>query len=214
MKKVHTLLALLFVAVLIIGFPSTGPARQQSIIADAEGLIGAGATFPAPLYLRWIQEFARKPDGFSVFYDAVGSGDGIRRFMDQTVDFGASDAAMNDEQISTVGRGVKLIPATAGIIGLAYNLPGVDALRLSRAVYVDIFLGQIQSWDDPADSNPKSGCTAAPLDHRDDYAQRCFRYHLGLYQPPQYDQRTLAVKRARGWQKGRLAGQFHVQPLQ
>jgi len=156
MKKGNPLFCLLLFTVLVVGVPSTGPARQQPINADTADLIGAGATFPAPLYQRWIKEFSRTPDAFSIFYDAVGSGDGIRRFMAESVDFGASDAAMNDEQISSVERGVKLIPATAGIIALAYHLPGIDNLRLSREVYSDIFLGNIQSWDNPRiqDLNP------------------------------------------------------------
>jgi phosphate transport system substrate-binding protein len=149
MKKGNTLLCILLLTVLLVGMPSSGTAMRQTINAETADLVGVGATFPAPLYQRWIKEFTRKPDAFSIFYDAVGSGDGIRRFMAESVDFGASDAAMSDEQISRVGRGVKLIPATAGIIALAYHLPGIDNLRLSRDVYSDIFLGNIQSWDDP-----------------------------------------------------------------
>ncbi|WP_419661754.1 PstS2: phosphate-binding protein PstS [Desulfosarcina variabilis str. Montpellier] len=148
MKKGNPLFCLLLFTVLVVGVPSTGPARQQPINADTADLIGAGATFPAPLYQRWIKAFSRTSNAFTVFYDAGGSGDGIRRFMAESVDFGASDAAMSDEQISRVGRGVKLIPATAGIIALAYNLPGIEKLRLSREVYSEIFLGNIRSWDD------------------------------------------------------------------
>ena len=140
------ILVLLFMAVV---FPSAGLTATSTITAETADLVGAGATFPAPLYQRWVREFAGTPQAFSVFYDAVGSGDGIKRFIAEDVDFGASDAAMSDDQIARVVRGVKLIPATAGIIALAYNLPGIDALRLSRDVYVDIFLGKIRSWDDP-----------------------------------------------------------------
>ena len=149
MKKGNTLFCIFLLTVMVVGMPSSGPAMKQTINAETADLVGAGATFPAPLYQRWIKEFTRTPDAFSIFYDAVGSGDGIRRFMTGSVDFGASDAAMSDEQMSSVGRGVKLIPATAGIIALAYHLPDVESLRLSRDVYSDIFLGNIQSWDDP-----------------------------------------------------------------
>ncbi|BBO82171.1 phosphate-binding protein [Desulfosarcina ovata subsp. sediminis] len=149
-RRSNPLLFVLLLTVLtIIGTPPTGLAAQPAITAETADLVGAGATFPAPLYQRWIREFARASDAFTIFYDAIGSGDGIDRFMAEKVDFGASDAAMRDEQIARVARGVKLIPATAGIIALAYHLPGSGALRLSREVYSDIFLGKIRSWDDP-----------------------------------------------------------------
>ena len=82
-------------------------------------------------------------------YDAVGSGEGTRQFMAGTVDFGASDAAMRDDQMAAVARGVQLLPAVAGSIVLAYNLDGLGGdLKLTRDVYVDIFLGKIKTWDD------------------------------------------------------------------
>lgn len=77
-------------------------------------------------------------------------GEGVTRFIAEAVDFGGSDSAMSDEQIAKVPRGVHLIPATAGMVVLAYNLPGVEGEpRLPRDVYVDIFLGKIWRWDDP-----------------------------------------------------------------
>jgi phosphate transport system substrate-binding protein len=92
----------------------------------------------------------------------VGSGEGIRRFLGnkladgEAVDFGASDAAMKDEEIAKAAHGVILLPATAGGVVLAYNLPGVPNLKLTRAAYSGIFLGAITSWNDPriAASNP------------------------------------------------------------
>jgi len=113
-------------------------------------LQGAGATFPAPLYRKWIDIYTRMNPNVAIDYQAVGSGEGIKRFLAGVVDFGASDAAMSDEQISQAKAGVKLIPATAGIVVLAYNLPDVKgALKLSREVYADIFLGKIRVWNDP-----------------------------------------------------------------
>ncbi len=97
---------------------------------------GAGATFPAPIYKCWIEHYGKAHKQVSVAYDPVGSGDGIKKFMNLGVDFGASDAAMNDEQMAEVKRGVKLIPGAAGIVVLAYNVKGLNgSLRLSRAVY-------------------------------------------------------------------------------
>jgi phosphate transport system substrate-binding protein len=111
---------------------------------------GAGATFPAPLYAKWIHNYSTIAPDLEISYAAVGSGEGVRRFTTGEVDFGASDAAMSDAEIKMVDRGVKLIPATAGIIVLAYNLPGLNGdLKLSRSVYLDIFMGKIKHWKDP-----------------------------------------------------------------
>lgn len=122
------------------------PAKAQTPIT----LQGAGATFPAPLYQRWFQEFTKTNPAIRVNYQPVGSGAGIKQFTEGLVQFGASDAAMTDEQIAQVKSGVVLLPMTAGSIVLAYNLPGVDVLKLSRAAYVDVFLGKITKWSDPA----------------------------------------------------------------
>ena len=113
-------------------------------------IVGAGATFPYPLYKVWLQDFNQAHKEVEISYDSVGSGEGIKRFLKQEVDFGASDAAMTDEEMGRVERQVKLIPATAGLVVLAYNLKGVNGvLKLPRAVYVAIFTGDIKKWDDP-----------------------------------------------------------------
>ncbi len=113
-------------------------------------IMGAGATFPYPLYKVWLQEYNQAHQELDISYDPVGSGEGIRRFLKQEVDFGASDAAMSDEEMAKVERKVTLIPATAGIVVLAYNLKGLNGtLKLPREVYVAIFAGDIKKWDDP-----------------------------------------------------------------
>ncbi|MBE8967917.1 phosphate ABC transporter substrate-binding protein PstS [Nostocales cyanobacterium LEGE 12452] len=113
-------------------------------------LSGAGATFPAPLYDTWFTDLNKKYPNLQVDYASVGSGSGVEQFIKGTVDFGASDVAMKDEEIQKVpaDRGVILLPVTAGSIVLAYNLPDVPELKLPRAVYADILLGKIKSWDD------------------------------------------------------------------
>ena len=123
---------------------------------QAQQLSGAGATFPAPLYQRWSAEYHKINPGVQVNYQSVGSGAGVKNFIQGVVDFGASDAAMTDEEMSKVPRGTVLIPATAGSVVLAYNLPGVEGLKLSREALADIFLGKITKWNDPviAESNP------------------------------------------------------------
>src|SRR5262249_28219888 len=141
------LLALSSPAPAAFSLASPLPARSDDPIT----LQGAGATFPAPLYQRWFQEYTKEHPEVRVNYQPVGSGAGIKQFTDGLVNFGASDAAMTDEQISQVKDGAVLLPMTAGSIVLTYNLPGVtDEIRLSREAYSGIFLGKVTSWNDPA----------------------------------------------------------------
>jgi phosphate transport system substrate-binding protein len=113
-------------------------------------LQGAGATFPAPLYQKWIEVYTKAHPDVAIRYDVVGSGEGVKRFLAHSVDFGASDSALSDEEIGKVPAGATLVPVTAGILALAYNLPGVEGpLKLSRDVYIDLFLGKIRHWNDP-----------------------------------------------------------------
>ncbi|MGY6278081.1 phosphate ABC transporter substrate-binding protein PstS [Methylomonas sp. MgM2] len=119
--------------------------------AQTDGLIlrGGGATFPAPLYQRWITTFMERQPSLQIGYKETGSGDGIRDFLTETLDFAGSDAALNDEQMAQVKRGAVLVPATAGIIVLAYHIENLNGpLRLPRDVYEDIFAGNITRWND------------------------------------------------------------------
>ena len=119
-------------------------------------LYGAGASFPGPLYQSWFKDINQKYPNLRVNYQSVGSSAGVRQFTAGTVDFGASDVAMKDEEIAKVDRGVLLLPMTGGSVVFAYNLPGVEDLKLSREVYTDIFLGKITKWNNPkiAAANP------------------------------------------------------------
>jgi phosphate transport system substrate-binding protein len=125
--------------------------------AAATQLQGAGATFPAPLYQRWIAEYTKNNPDVQINYQGIGSGAGIKQFTQNLVSFGASDAAMTDKEIAAVKQGVVLIPATAGSVVLAYNLPGVDNLKLSREAYAGIFLGKVTKWSDPAIAKTNEG---------------------------------------------------------
>jgi phosphate transport system substrate-binding protein len=116
----------------------------------AQQLSGAGATFPAPLYQRWAVEYNKQVPAIKVNYQSVGSGAGVKNFLQGVVDFGASDAAMTDEEMAKAPRGAVLVPATAGSVVLAYNLEGVPNLKLTRAAMAGIFLGTIKKWNDPA----------------------------------------------------------------
>jgi phosphate transport system substrate-binding protein len=165
MNRIKLLFFTITVSVIICSTTSfTLAADRGKVTASNADIVGSGATFPNPLYQRWIKEFTKIHPEFTIFYDSVGSGEGTKRFMAQTVDFGASDSAMTDEQIAQVKQGVQLVPMTAGSIVLAYNLPNIpEGLRLSREVYTDIFLGTITSWDDKRIQQLNPHCTLPKL---------------------------------------------------
>jgi phosphate transport system substrate-binding protein len=120
-------------------------------------LTGAGATFPNPIYAKWFDVYARQT-GVKINYQSIGSGGGIRQFTEGTVDFGASDGPMTDEQITAVNGNVLHIPTVLGADVVTYNLPalGQTHLKLDGATIADIFLGKITRWNNPrlAQLNP------------------------------------------------------------
>lgn len=141
----------------LLGTTLVGCSSKSNNSADATvKLTGSGASFPFPLYDRWFKEYSRSHEGVRIDYQAKGSGAGIKDFTSGTVDFGASDAAMTDDEIAAVAAGVQLLPLTAGEVVLAYNLPGINELKLSRQAYSGIFLGTVTKWNDPliAEANP------------------------------------------------------------
>ena len=133
-----------FVFALVLGSLTSSVPAQEAV-----RLTGSGATFPFPIYAAWFKAFGTANKDVTVDYQGKGSGAGVRDFINRTVDFAASDAAMTDEEISKVPGGAVLLPMTGGEIVLAYNLPGnPKGLKLPRDVYVDIFLGKITKWSD------------------------------------------------------------------
>ena len=135
------------------------------------GLNGAGATFPEPLYQKWFQEYKDKT-GIAINYQAIGSGGGIKNITTKAVDFGASDAPMNDAEMKAAPS-ILHVPTVAGAVCVAYNVAGVPAhLHLSGDVIAKIFLGQIKTWNDPAIAalNPGAALPATPIStaHRSD----------------------------------------------
>ncbi len=140
-------------------------------------LNGAGASFPAAIYQRWFQDLASQ--GAQVNYQSVGSGAGVRQFLAATVDFGASDVPMKDDEKAQVSRGVVQIPMTAGAIAVAYNNPGCE-LRLSQTQLADIFFGKIRNFSEV-------GCAAKPIKvvHRSDGSGTTanFTAHLAAISP-------------------------------
>src|SRR5499426_1322170 len=131
---------------------------------DRVRLTGSGASFPFPLYSAWFKSFSNTNKGISVDYQAKGSGAGIQDFINRTVDFAASDAAMTDEEIAKVPGGVQLVPLTGGEIALAYNVAGVKGLKLPRDVYAGIFLGKVTKWSDPKLKAANPGMNIPDLD--------------------------------------------------
>ncbi|MBU3665039.1 MAG: phosphate ABC transporter substrate-binding protein PstS [Chthoniobacterales bacterium] len=158
-------------------------------MVNGQQLSGAGATFPAPLYQRWAVEYNKQVPSIQVNYQSVGSGAGVKNFLQGVVDFGASDAAMTDEEIADAPRGAVLVPATAGSIVLAYNLPGITNLKLSRAALAGIFLGKITKWNDPAivGANPGMALPDRPVNvaYRSDGSGTTyvFTQHLSAISP-------------------------------
>jgi phosphate transport system substrate-binding protein len=139
-------LAALSLALLAAAGCGKGDAGEM---AAARQLTGAGATFPYPLYSRWFDAY-QKSQGIAINYQSIGSGGGIRQFTEGTVDFGATDGPMNDEQIAELNGNVLHIPTVIGAVVLTYNLPalGTTPLVLDGATIADIYLGRIKRWDD------------------------------------------------------------------
>jgi phosphate transport system substrate-binding protein len=131
---------LLAVALLAVG---TTAAAAEPLLVN-----GAGATFPNPLYSKWFSEYAKLHPDIHFNYQSIGSGGGIQQFTAGTVDFGASDAPMKDEQIAAAADVVH-IPTVMGAVVVTYNA-SVASLRLTPGVLADIFLGKITRWNDPA----------------------------------------------------------------
>jgi phosphate transport system substrate-binding protein len=150
MKLAHNRRLVTAAVLLLIGFPAVVSWTQGGETTAPITLIGAGGTFPAPLYKKWIDVYTESHPNVAITYQAVGSGEGIKRFLAETVDFAASDEFLTQGEASEIEGGAATVPAAAGMIVLAYNIPGVTGgLKLSRDVYADIFAGKISRWNDP-----------------------------------------------------------------
>ena len=118
-----------------------------SVAKDIE-LIGAGATFPYPLYSKMFDTYYQE-NGTKINYQAIGSGGGIRQLTNKTVDFGGSDAIMSDKDLQEAGAPVLHIPTCAGAVVVTYNLGGDPQLKFTPDIIADLFLGKIKKWNDP-----------------------------------------------------------------
>jgi len=110
-------------------------------------IIGAGATFPYPLYSKMFDEY-NKQTGIKINYQSIGSGGGIKQLQSKAVDFGASDAPMSDEELSKSPAAIIHIPTCLGAVMITYNLPGNPVLKFTPNIVADIFLGKIKNWND------------------------------------------------------------------
>lgn len=121
----------------------------SAMAAESVMITGAGATFPYPLYSKWFSEYRKVDPSVEINYQSIGSGGGIRQLLDKTVDFGASDAPMKDEQLAKSATPILHIPTVLGAVVITYNLPGVQKpVRLTSDVVADIFFGKITKWND------------------------------------------------------------------
>lgn len=151
-----------------------GEGASASKVSSGESidLQGAGATFPYPLYSKWVAEYQRVDPRVRINYQSIGSGGGIRQVTEKTVDFGASDAAMTDAELAKAPGKLLHIPMTLGAVVVSYNLPGVQGLKLSSDAVAGIFLGEIKTWNDPriAEANPGVALPSQPITvaHRTD----------------------------------------------
>jgi len=163
-RKLQTLTRVLAAVVLVAAIAGAwAPAVQAN--PNASNLTGAGATFPYPLYSKWFDTY-HQATGVEVNYQSIGSGGGIQQLKNGTVDFGASDAPLNDAKLKEMPRKVLHIPTVAGAVVLAYNLPSLkQPLQLTSDIVAGIYMGKITTWNDKRIGavNPGVALPAAPI---------------------------------------------------
>ena len=155
MKAAQMLNTLKRVAVVALVIPAAfgAPAAAQTLMN------GAGATFPYPIYSKWFDEYTKVEPSLRFNYQSIGSGGGIRQITERTVDFGASDGPMTDEQLKKAPAELLHIPTVLGAVVTTYNLPGNPKLRFTPELLADIFLGKLTTWSDPRIKAVNPGAT-------------------------------------------------------
>jgi phosphate transport system substrate-binding protein len=167
-------LSLSFAALMLFAACSSGGSTQATQTGSpAVGLTGAGATFPYPLYSKWMAEYEQRDPRVRINYQSIGSGGGIRQITERTVDFGASDAIVTPDQLAKAPGKLLHIPMTLGAVVITYNVPGVPSgIKLSPDVLAGIFLGDVKTWNDArlTKLNPGAALPAQPITvvHRTD----------------------------------------------
>lgn len=177
LKIKNSLVACLFLMAILIsscngGNNDTPGKMANNTNGDDNTLLGAGSTFVYPLFSKLFSEY-NKATGLRVNYQSIGSGGGILQLTNKTVDFGDSDAPLNDEQTQKIGAPVLHIPMCSGAVVLSYNLPGLkDTLKLTPDIIANIFLGKIKTWNDKQIAAANAGVnlpnTPVVIAHRSD----------------------------------------------
>jgi phosphate transport system substrate-binding protein len=184
--------------------------QQQGGAGEGQAITlnGAGATFPFPLIDTWRVEYQSVNPSVSINYQSIGSGGGVRQFTERTVDFGASDAPLTEEEMQALASTPVHIPETIGSVVAAYNLPGIDkGLKLTGPVLADIFAGKITRWDDQRirELNPDLSLPAAAdivVVHRSDGSGTTFIWTSYLSQvSPEWNQ-TIGAGKSVQWTTG------------
>jgi phosphate transport system substrate-binding protein len=135
----------------IVGLVALGLTATFTVAAENIRLAGAGASFPAPIYKKWVAEYQKANPTVQIDYQSIGSGGGIKAITDKTVAFGATDAPLNKKEIEAMGGESKVIqfPTVGGAVVPAYNVPGLKGdLKFTGEVLADIYLGKISKWND------------------------------------------------------------------
>lgn len=148
----------------LLGFASSAPAQTF--------INGAGATFPYPIYSKWFDAYTKVDPSVRFNYQSIGSGGGQKQILSQTVDFGASDGPMSDDNLAKAPGKILHIPTVAGAVVVTYNLPGSPKLKLDGPTIADLFSGKIKRWNDPRLAGLNPGVKLPNLDvivtHRSD----------------------------------------------
>jgi phosphate transport system substrate-binding protein len=168
-KPQRTLFALLMTFCLAFavacGGGGGGPVTGGRPAGGAVSLRGAGASFPNPLYQKWVSEYGKVHPDIRIDYQSIGSGGGVKQIKEQTIDFGASDSPMKDEDLKGAPAEILHIPTVLGAVVITYNLQGVaQPLRFSPDVVADIFLGKVKRWDDARLKADNPGVTLPAAD--------------------------------------------------
>src|SRR5262249_17375356 len=158
-KTIRRILSSALVTLPLVAASPPSPAEAQLLIN------GAGATFPYPIYSKWFEEYTKVDPEVRFNYQSIGSGGGIRQITERTVDFGATDGPMTDEQLQKAPGELFHIPTVLGAVVATYNLPGSPKLQFTGELLADIFLGKVTKWDDERIKtlNPSANLPSQPI---------------------------------------------------
>lgn len=151
----------LFLSLSVLLFSCNNASTNSGGTSSGGTISGAGATFPYPFYNIVFRDYMRLHEGITVNYGAIGSGGGIRSLRDRSVDFGASDAFLNNKEIASMNGEVIHVATCMGGVVMAYTLKGIDSLRLTGSLIADIYMGKIKKMERPKAGEGKSRCAVA-----------------------------------------------------